>query len=85
MWINLSIIALFAVKGQAKDAAVLIAGYIMDDFNHDLSVDVYTNHLDDAEKVCEQTGIPPTVPDLPFGTSGHSGVFLSDSGIYICG
>ena len=85
MWIHLSIITLFAVKGQAKDAAVLIGGYIMEDFNHDFSVDVYTNHLDDAEKVCQQTGSPPTVPNLPFGTSGHSGVFLPDSGIYICG
>ena len=90
MWINLSIIALFAVKGQAKDAAVLIGGYVgrfgrIEDFNHDLSVDVYTNHLSDVEKVCQQTGNPPTVPDLPFGTSGHSGVFLPDSGIHICG
>ena len=71
--------------GQAKEVAVLIGGYVIDDFNHDLTVDVYTNHLRDAEKVCEQTGKSPIVPDLPFGTSGHSAIFLPNSGIYVCG
>ena len=74
-----------AITGYAKDVAVLIGGYLIDDFNHDLSVDVYTNHLTDAEKICEQTGKVPSVPDLPLGTSGHVGVFVPNSGIYICG
>ena len=78
-------LSVLAITSYAKDVAVLIGGYMVDDFNHDLSIDVYTNHLTDADKICEQTGKVPSVPDLPFGTSGHTGIFIPNSGIYICG
>ena len=79
------LLSVLVINVHAKDVAVLTGGYLIDDFNHDLSVDVYTNHLADAEKICEQTGKVPSVPNLPFGTSGHVGVFVPKSGIYICG
>jgi len=76
--------ALLNVGTHALDMGVLIGGLDSEDHSYWTSVDVYTKHLDDADKKCE-TGAEPTIPDFPFGTSKHNAIYLPDSGIYVCG
>ena len=86
MWTCFSIVAFLTATGLAKEVAVLIGGQTGVDYSYDPSVDVYTNHLKDDEKVCEETGKEPTIPDLPFALSDcGSAIFLPNHGIYVCG
>ena len=84
MFCYLWFFALLNVGTHAKEMGVLIGGLDSEDHSHWTSVDVYTKHLDDADKKCE-TGAEPMVPDFPFGTSKHNAIFLQNSGIYVCG
>lgn len=78
------IFALLNVGAHAQEMGVLIGGLDSEDHSHWTSVDIYTKHLDDADKKCE-TGAEPTIPDFPFGTSKHNAIYLPNSGIYVCG
>ena len=74
------------ITAQAvPDMGVLIGGLDSHDFSHYLGVDVYTTHLSDDEKKCENTGKEPTIPDFPFGITKHNAIYLPNHGIYVCG
>ena len=73
------------VMAQDVEMAVLIGGLDSDDFSYYKGVDVYTSHLNEDQKKCDETGKEPTIPDFPFGTSKHNAIYLPDQGIYVCG
>ena len=85
MWALLTILAFHCAGTHAQDMAVLLGGYNTDQHTHWKSVDVYTTHLKDSEKLCESTGAVPFIPDLPLGTQNHAAIFLPNSGIFVCG
>ena len=84
MWPCLSILLFLFAGVYAKEVAVLIGGWNNENRTHWIPVDIYDTHLEDSEKYCKD-GNKPTIPNLPWGTTGHTGIFLPNYGIYLCG
>ena len=83
--LTICIFLILCIGVNTQEVAVLLGGRLINNGHHIYTVDVFTKHLEESERFCMETGVEPSVPDLPLGISSPKTVFLPNSGIYSCG